>query len=64
MVRNLIIEFEAAKPAIAEMKLDLLAELPFKADAIAVSDDEHPYHQLRINRRPPDVAVERRQLLA
>jgi hypothetical protein len=64
MIRNLVIEFEAAEPAIAEMKFDLLAQLPFKADAIAVADNEHPDHQLRIDRGPPDVAVERCQLLA
>src|SRR5262249_30304478 len=64
MIRNLVIEFESAEPAIAEMKFDLLAQLPFKADAIAVADNEHPDHQLRIDRRPPDVAVERCQPLA
>src|ERR1044072_3143718 len=64
MIRNLVIEFESAEPAIAEMKFDLLAQLPFKADAIAVADNEHPDHQLRIDRGPPDVAVERSQLLA
>src|SRR6266480_1617626 len=64
MIRNLVIQFEATEPAIAKMKFDLLAQLPFKADAIAVADNEHPDHQFRIDRGPPDVAVERRQLLA
>jgi hypothetical protein len=64
MMRNFVIEFEATEPAIAEMKFDFLAQLPFKTDAIAVGDNEHPDHQLRIDRRPPDVAAERRQLLA
>src|SRR6266516_7932104 len=64
MIGNLVIELEAAEPTITEMKFDLLAQLPFKADAIAVADNEHPDHQLRIDRGPPDVAVERRQLLA
>ena len=64
MIGNLVIEFEAAEPAIAEMKFDLLAQPPFKADAIAVADNEHPDHQLRIDRGPPDVTVERCQLLA
>ena len=31
MIRNLVIEFEAAEPTITEMKFDLLAQLPFKA---------------------------------
>ena len=30
MIRNLVIEFEAAEPTITEMKFDLLAQLPFK----------------------------------
>ena len=64
MIGNLVIELEAAEPTITEMKFDLLAQLPFKADAIAVADNEHPDHQLRIDRGPPDLAVERRQLLA
>src|SRR6516165_8473972 len=32
MIRNLVIEFESAEPAIAEMKFDLLAQLPSRAD--------------------------------
>jgi hypothetical protein len=64
MIGNPVIELEAAEPTITEMKFDLLAQLPFKADAIAVPDNEHPDHQLRIDRGPPDAAVERRQLLA
>jgi len=30
--------------------------------AVAVADDQHPDHQLRINRRSTDLAVKRRQL--
>src|SRR6185369_11524066 len=33
------------------------SELAFRADAVAVANDEHPDHQLGINRRPADVAV-------
>ena len=64
MIRNFIVQFETAEPAIAKMKFDLLAQLTLKADAVAVADNEHPDHQLRIDRGPPDVAVERCQLLA
>src|SRR6266404_2680114 len=64
MIRNLVFEFETAEPAIAEMKSDLLAQPPLEADAIAVADDEHSDHQLRVDRGSADVAVERRQLLA
>jgi len=46
------------------MKFDLLAQPPLEADAIAVADDEHSDHQLRVDRGSADVAVERRQPLA
>src|SRR5258705_11531197 len=62
MIRYLVFEFETAEPAIAEMKFDLLAQPPLKADAVA--DDEHSDHQLRVDRGSADVAVERRKLLA
>lgn len=41
----------------------LLTELAFGADAIAVADDEHPDHQLGIDRGPPDAAVMRLEFL-
>src|SRR6266478_5094279 len=63
-VCRLVFEFETAEPAIAEMKFDLLAQPPLEADAIAVADDEHSDHQLRVDRGSADVAVERRKLLA
>jgi hypothetical protein len=46
------------------MKFDLLAQPPLEADAIAVANNEHSDHQLRVDRGPADVAVERRELLA
>jgi hypothetical protein len=36
----------------------LLAQLPLRALAEAAANDQHPDQQLRINRRPSDVAVE------
>src|SRR2546422_10611895 len=64
MIGNLVIELEAAEPTITEMKFDLLAQLPFKADAIAVAHNQHPDHELGIDRGPANVAVERRELLS
>ena len=58
------VEIEAAEPTIGEVELDLPAELALEADAIAVADDEHSDHQLRVDRGSADVAVERRQPLA
>ena len=42
----------------------MTAKPPLKADAIAIPNNQHPQHQLRINRGPADVAVERGQLIA
>ena len=64
MIGHLVVEIEAAEPAIGEMKLDLLAQPALEADAIAVADDEHPDHQFRVDRGSADVAVEGLQLLA
>ena len=48
-MRNLVVEVEFAEPPIRQMQGDLLAELPLRADAVAVADDEHPDHQLGID---------------
>src|ERR1700688_4254695 len=64
MVRNLVLKIEAAEPAIGEVQLDLLAQPPFKANAVAVANDQHPDHQLGVDRWSADLAVERHQLLA
>ena len=46
------------------MKLKLFAQSSLGADAVALAYDQHPYHQLGINRRPTNLAIERCQLLA
>src|SRR5580692_8286402 len=63
VVGNLVVEIEAAEPAVGEVQLDLLAQLPLEAKAVAVTDDEHPDHQLGVDRRPADLAVEGFQLV-
>jgi hypothetical protein len=62
VIRHFVIKTEAAKPAISKMQLDLLAQPSLKADTVAVAPDQHPDHQLGVNRRPANVTVERRQL--
>src|SRR5271169_789317 len=42
----------------------LLAEAPFGPNAEAITDDEHPDHQLGIDRRATNRAVECRQIPA
>jgi hypothetical protein len=63
MVGNLVVKIEAAEPAVGEVQLDLLAQLPLEANAVAVTHDQHPDHQLGVDRRSADLAVERLQLL-
>src|SRR5262249_38606903 len=52
------VEVEPTEPAIGKMQLDFLAELALRADTVAVGDDQHPDHQLGINRGPAHLAVE------
>ena len=59
-----VVQIEAAEPAVSKMQLDLLAQSPLEADAVAVAHDQHPNHQLRVDRGPTNVAIERRELLA
>lgn len=42
--------------------MNLIAQAPFRSDAEAVTDQEHPDHQLGIDRRPTYAAVEWRQV--
>jgi hypothetical protein len=42
--------------------VDLLAEPPLRPNAEAVADNQHPDHQLGIDRRSPRAAVKWRQL--
>jgi hypothetical protein len=61
MVGHRAVEAEPTKPAVRQVEVHLLAQPPLRADAEAVADDQHPDQQLRIDRRPSHLAVERRQ---
>jgi hypothetical protein len=41
VVRYGVVQIEAAQPAVSEMQLDLLAQSPLEADAVAVAHDQH-----------------------
>lgn len=43
--------------------MNLIAQAPLRSDAEAVADQEHPDHELGINRRPADTTVEGCQVL-
>jgi hypothetical protein len=64
VIGNPIVEIEPAEPSVGEMQLSLLAKPPFEANAVAVANDQHPDHELGINRRPANIAVEGRQFVA
>ena len=62
MVRHVAVEAKSAEPAIGEVQMHLLAKSTLGADAEAVADNQHPDHQLGVDRRSPHGAVERCQL--
>src|SRR5262249_44177815 len=64
MMRNLVIEIELAEPAVCKMQLDFLAQPAFRAETVAIAHEQHPHHQLGIDRRATSVAIEVCQLLA
>lgn len=62
--RHRLVEIEPAEPSVRQMQLDFLAQPPLEADAVAIAHNPHPNYKLGINRRPANLAVGRRQLLA
>ena len=62
MIGHVAVEPEPAEPAVRQVEVNLLAQPPLGADAEAVADDQHPDHQLGIDRRPTHRAVEGGQL--
>src|SRR5688572_15064919 len=63
MVRHCRFETKPAEPPVGEVEPDLVTQSPLGTDRVAVADQQHPDHQLRIYRRAADLAVERPELL-
>ena len=63
MIGHLAIETQSTKPAVRQVEVHLLAQPPLGADAEAIADDQHPNQQLRVDRWPAHLAVERCQFL-
>src|SRR6185295_247964 len=57
MIGDVGIEPQSTEPAIGQIEMDLLAQPTLRTNAEAIADDEHPDHQLRVNRGPPHVAI-------
>src|SRR5207302_722322 len=62
MVGYIAVEPKTAEPAVRQIEVNLIAQSPLRADAEAVTHDQHPDHQLGINRWSANGTVERRQL--
>ena len=52
------VEIELAEPAVSKVQRYFLAQPALVTNAIAITNQEHPDHQLGINRGSADVAVE------
>src|ERR1700722_20754774 len=62
MIRDVAVKPQATEPAISQIEVDLVAQSPFGANAEAAADNEHPDHQLRIDRRATHITVIRLQM--
>src|SRR5215472_2636586 len=60
VVRHGTVKPEPAEPAVRQVQVNFLAQPPLRAYAEAIADDQHPNHQLRINRRPTDLTAPHR----
>ncbi len=64
MIRDTVRQIELAKPAVGQVQMHFFAEPPFRSNAEAVSDEQHPDQTLWNNRRAARVTVEIRQIRA
>jgi hypothetical protein len=64
VIRHLALQAQAAEPAIGQVQMHFLAEPALRANAEAIADEQHPDHQLRVDRRTSDLAVEGPQVSA
>src|SRR5262245_51886440 len=64
VIRDVVLNVQAAEPAIGEVHLHLTAQQPLRADGKNIANDEHSDHEFRINRRAAERRVVRRQLRA
>jgi len=62
-VRDLVVEIEPAEPAVRQMQFNFLGQLALRPQTVAVPNNQHPDHQLRVDRWPADLAVMRIELL-
>src|SRR4051795_13039532 len=64
VIGYLRVQAKTTEPAIGQIEVHLLTQPPLGADAHAIADNQHPDHQIGINRGSAHGAVERLQLRA
>lgn len=57
MARNLVLQAQAAEPAVGQVHPHLPAKPPFRADRTAIADQQHAHHRLGTDRGATQVAV-------
>jgi hypothetical protein len=55
MMRNLVLEIELAEPAVSEVQRHFLAQSALMTNTVAVTHQQHPDHQLGIDRGPAEL---------
>jgi hypothetical protein len=64
VIRHIALETESAEPPIDQVQMRFLAEAALRANTEAVAHEQHPDHQLRVDRGPPDLTVKGPQVSA
>jgi hypothetical protein len=64
VIRYCVLKTQPTEPAVGQIEVYLFTQPSLGTNAEAVTDDQHPHHQVRINRGPPRVAIERYEVAA
>src|SRR5262249_46175737 len=62
MIWHRPIQTKSAEPPVCQVEMNLVAQPSLRSDTEAVTDQEHPDHQFRIDRGPTNATVEWRQV--
>src|SRR5262245_18595055 len=62
MIGDLVLDAQAAEPAIGQVHLYLTAQQPLRSDRKNIADEQHPDHQHRIDRWASPLRVVGRKL--
>jgi hypothetical protein len=58
VIGYIIFKAQPAEPAIRQVQMGLFAQPPLRANAVAITDDQHANHQFGINRWMPNRVIE------